>query len=77
MRGWVKAVAKHSKMDAERFSAHSLRKTGATTAFDLGNSIADVEYSGGWAQDSKSLRGCYLQSSKVRVAQRVFGSKQA
>ena len=62
----IKATVLHAGLDPSRYSAHSLRYGGATMLASAGIPIHLVEYMGGWAANSASLRG-YLQLGSLET----------
>ena len=56
----IKTTVIYCGLPAERYSAHSLRYGGATMLASSGMPMYLIEYHGGWAANSASLRG-YLQ----------------
>jgi hypothetical protein len=56
----IKTTVIYCGLPAERYSAHSLRYGGATMLASAGMPLYLIEYHGGWAANSASLRG-YLQ----------------
>ena len=56
----IKATVLHCGLPPERYSPHSLRYGGATMLASAGIPLYLIEYHGGWAPNSRSLR-IYLQ----------------
>jgi integrase len=62
----VKRLAAAAGLDPKRISAHSLRATGATWAFDAGASPADVAEIGGWSPTSPVMLEYWRRSRAKR-----------
>ena len=70
IRDVIKASVIHAGMDPARYSPHSLRYGGATMLAAAGIPMYLIEYHGGWAANSASVRN-YLQIGGLPSARRI------